>query len=256
MRKFLSLILALAVAITVISSVAVFADETKVFDFGTPVKVDDSTYTIPVLVNLVGLNPWEGVDYFDNITVVLEPKNCTLSNGTLSSDASANSLSFAANQGATGNYALNSGGSSFSIDKNGYVLFTVNVTKVADDAVLSFKTTTEVADNESGFGLKANAANSATIELWKNVAPETNTTIEANGKTYTDVVNFTSSAKAVNGASKLSFDLYEGDAKHGDTYSVNLADWGLTIESGTINFNVAIIGAPATGVTLRNPVVQ
>ena len=84
------------------------------------------------------------------------------------------------------------------------------------------------------------------------VEPETKTDVEG----YTDVVNFASSATAAEGATTLSFDLYEGDAKHGETYSVNLADWGLTIESGTINFKVAIIGAPATGVTLRNPVVK
>lgn len=84
------------------------------------------------------------------------------------------------------------------------------------------------------------------------VEPETTTEVEG----YTDVVNFASSATAAEGATTLSFDLYEGDAKHGETYSVNLADWGLTIESGTINFKVAIIGAPATGVTLRNPVVK
>lgn len=82
------------------------------------------------------------------------------------------------------------------------------------------------------------------------VEPQANKDVEG----YTDVVNFVSSAKATSGTT-LSFDLYENDSLH-KNYSVNLGDWGLIIEEGTINFKVAIIGAPATGVTLRNPVVK
>lgn len=82
------------------------------------------------------------------------------------------------------------------------------------------------------------------------VEPQANKDVEG----YTDVINFVSSAKATSGTT-LSFDLYENDSLH-KNYSVNLGDWGLIIEEGTINFKVAIIGAPATGVTLRNPVVK
>ena len=82
------------------------------------------------------------------------------------------------------------------------------------------------------------------------ISPVASTEIKVGNTTYTDVVNFASSVSG--SGAKLSFDLFENGTKHGNTYSVNLADWGLTIEEGTLNFKVAIIGAPSTGVTMNN----
>lgn len=82
------------------------------------------------------------------------------------------------------------------------------------------------------------------------ISPVAGTEIKVGNTTYTDVVNFASSVSG--SGAKLSFDLFENGTKHGNTYSVNLADWGLTIEEGTLNFKVAIIGAPSTGVTMNN----
>lgn len=85
------------------------------------------------------------------------------------------------------------------------------------------------------------------------ISPVANTTIAAGDVNYTDVVNFIGSTTG--SGTKLSFDLFENGAKHGNTYSVNLADYttgGITVDNGTVSFKVAVIGAPATGVTMGN----
>ncbi len=83
------------------------------------------------------------------------------------------------------------------------------------------------------------------------VEPETNTEVAG----YTDVVNFSSSLTNVTATNPtLTFDLYENGEFH-KAYEEPLG-YGITLDEGTLSFKIAIYGAPATGVTLRNPAVK
>lgn len=130
------------------------------------------------------------------------------------------------------------------------------ITKESADVAISIDSV-ELYDDALEVDFGATAATAGVNIKWAApapaptpISPVANTEIKVGDTTYTDVVNFASSVSG--SGSKLSFDLFENGTKHGDTYSVNLADWGLTIEEGTLNFKVAIIGAPSTGVTMNN----
>lgn len=108
------------------------------------------------------------------------------------------------------------------------------------------------ADDDCDF--TATSTNPAKVTVKPStISPVANTTITAGSVNYTDVVNFIGSVTG--SGTKLSFDLFENNVKHGDTYSVNLADYttgGITVDGGTVSFKVAVIGAPETGVTMGN----
>lgn len=241
--KKLKLLLAVAVVFTLISTIA-FAS--------TPfVSVDIPEYSgTGDLVVSISIDQTDSVEFYSQLVfdnTVWKYKSALKSDGSSfnADDANNNGESNVIDIGISNPISVESGKAFLNI-----VFEPINVSAASGSKFyLRYASTADDCD------FSATEENPVAVTVKKTdviVEPETTTEVEG----YTDVVNFASSATAAEGATTLSFDLYEGDAKHGETYSVNLADWGLTIESGTINFKVAIIGAPATGVTLRNPVVK
>lgn len=263
MRKFLSLTLALAMIITMISANIVFADDTKVFDFGTPIKVDDTTYTVPIVINPVGTAGYE--NYIDNIAIKIDAVNCTLSKGTMSSGAASN---FGFDLNEVGNYVfkiVNTDGY-MELTTNGYELFTIDVTKTDDNASLTFGNCL-ISETESQYQLEADSANTATIELWKST-PEKPATAEIDAATvtkgttavgndgteYTDVPTYIGKVTINNIGSKKVV-LTPVATLNGVAHTLKSAptitfDKNTALDGGKVAFKFALIGAPETGVEL------
>lgn len=246
MRKFLSLIISLVVIIVAFSATAVFADD-NVYYFGSPSKTSDTVYSVPVYANIPA-----DFEHTDTIAVKIKPTNCTISIATISNKASTDGFAIPTNQieaDGSGNYVMQNASSSAS-NTGSYELFTINVTKVADNASLEF-TYANLYDSENDEE-KGVSTSWGAFELWKNVSAATNTDLAD----YTDVVNFSSSLKNITATNPtLTFDLYE-DGEFHKSYTESLIN-GVKFEGGTLTFKIAVYGAP-TGktITLQNPAVK
>lgn len=250
MRRFLSLVLALTVVFTLFVSMSASADG-YTFSFGEP-SYSGNTATVPVLVDF-GTSANE---YLDAADFAFTTENCTITGATTTwtkdldiTVGTAISLGGSDNKyGVTGE-ALTSAGN---------VLFTINVTKTADNAKISFAKAV-VEDTIGGKKEELSSTNAATIELWKSTpaVPEVkDVTTTATGTTfgnYKDVPLFDCAATIKN-ASKVFIapELFLNEVSQGTKEKVEIP--GLTADEAGANvvIKIAIVGADE-GVVTINP---
>lgn len=253
MRKLITLTLVLTMIMCVFSITSVFADNTP-FDFGEPIKVDDATYKVPIVLNCVGTTGYD--DYLDNISIKINAVNCTLSTGTISSGVTAD---WAFDNNEAGNYVLKVANSDgyVNVTNNGYEIFIINVTKTDSNATLNFGTCL-VSETESEYRLEASSSNTKILELWKATSPEvTGTSTTAQGTTfgnYKDVPLFKYEATVSNATESTKFymtpELFLNGTSAGTKAKTLIP--GLTVDGeGKIVVNIAIVGAPEGTVTIN-----
>ena len=252
MRKFLSLILALTVVFTLFVSMSVSADG-YTFSFGEP-SYNENTATIAILVDSA---TFKG-EYLDSALFSFITENCKIDSATTEWSDHIDFTSGAV-------YTFNSSDSKWGIENSALssasnVLFSIKVSKTADNAKISFSTDTYVEDStNSSSKIKANSTNAATIELWKStpVVPEVkDVTTTATGTTfgkYKDVPLFDCAATIKN-ASKVFIapELFLNGVSQGTKEKVEIP--GLTADEDGANvvIKIAIVGADE-GVVTINP---
>lgn len=263
MRKIISILLALAISLTVLTSMVAFADS-YVFEFGTPVYDDaNNSVTVPIIFNLpVGselANDLARGGFVDNINIAYELSGCTVDDKKTSTPYA--KYMAAPVVGASGASVGASGDGIPASDFTNKVVMNVVLNKVSDNATIAFiAADTYVADAYSQV-FQYGTTVAPTLTLWPSSTPEPVViAAEANREVagYTDVVNFSSSLTNVTAtAPTLTFDLYEDGVKHNVTpYEVNLGN-GVTLDGSTLNFKIAVYGAPTDKtITLVNPAVK
>lgn len=254
MRKFISLILTLTLALTLIASMSVSANG-YVFDFGTP-SVSDTTATVPVLVDFGS----SADEYLDSALFRFTTENCTITGATTTWE---DDIEFTVGANIMFNGSdVKYGITGEALTNANKVLFTLNVSKTADNASISFISgDTFVADSILGIRLTASATNANTIELWKASAPEASaeidsasdekgTTIDAgNELTYINVPNYVGKVSVSNlGDKKVVVTpviKVNGEAKTDLTSAPTITfDKNSSFDNGKVVFKFALIGAP------------
>lgn len=260
MRKFLSLVLALTVVFTLFVSMSVSADS-YTFSFGEP-SYNENTATIAILVDSA---TFKG-EYLDSALFSFITENCKIDSATTEWSDDIDFTSGAV-------YTFNSSDTKWGIEKSALsgasnVLFSIKVSKTADNAKISFSTDTYVEDStNSSSKIKANSTNAATIELWKSttVEPATaeidaatvtkgTTAVGNDGTEYTDVPTYIGKVAISNIGSKKVV-LTPVATLNGVAHTLKSAptitfDDKTALEEGKVEFKFALIGAPTTGVEL------
>lgn len=254
MRKFISLILTLTLALTLITSMSVSAGG-YVFDFGTP-SVSDTTATVPVLVDFGS----GAEDYIDGSAFFFKTVNCTITGATTTwgDDVDMQVGKSITLRGSSSKLGVQAE----ELAAAGNVLFTLNVSKTADNASISFvKDGTYASDSVGGKEIKASATNASTIELWKASTPEASaeidsasdvkgTTIDAgNDLTYINVPNYVGKVSVSNlGDKKVVVTpviKVNGETKTDLKSAPPITfDENSSFDNGKVVFKFALIGAP------------
>lgn len=259
MRKFLSLVLALTVVFTLFVSMSVSADG-YTFSFGEP-SYNENTATIAILVDSA---TFKG-EYLDSALFSFITENCKIDSATTEWSDNIDFTSGAV-------YTFNSSDTKWGIEKSALssasnVLFSIKVSKTADNAKISFSTDTYVEDStNSSSKIKANSTNAATIELWKSTTVEPEATIDTNDDVKSNEITLDNGTKYINvptyiGKVAVSGELNGKNVKITPVVKYDGTDVTSTLkkvdsitipgasfkDGAKIEFKFAIVGAPTTG---------